>query len=177
VSTGALAAWGTSTAGPNDWRDEAACLDHDAELFFPIGTTGPAVRQIAAAVAVCTPCPVRAQCLRYALDNREEHGVWGGLGEDDRRSFKRRLDRARAAAERAGQPAPDPTTEPGPHLLDAAPVRDIIRDRRDHGWSFMEIARRLEVSESTARALAADERTFVTQRVADAAKALLVGAE
>ena len=40
-----------------DWRDRAACLDVDPELFFPIGNTGPALAQIEEAKAVCRTCP------------------------------------------------------------------------------------------------------------------------
>lgn len=48
------------------WRDRAACRDEDPELFFPIGSTGPALRQIEEAKAVCRRCPVVDDCLRYA---------------------------------------------------------------------------------------------------------------
>ena len=40
------------------WRDRAACLDEDPELFFPIGNTGPAILQIEEAKAVCRRCEV-----------------------------------------------------------------------------------------------------------------------
>ena len=41
-----------------DWRHRALCRDEDPELFFPIGTTGPALVQIEQAKAVCQRCPV-----------------------------------------------------------------------------------------------------------------------
>jgi WhiB family redox-sensing transcriptional regulator len=59
-----------------NWRDAAACRDADADLFFPIGTTGPALRQIGEAKRVCRTCPAQAQCLAWALDNRVVDGVW-----------------------------------------------------------------------------------------------------
>ncbi|MDQ1012859.1 hypothetical protein QFZ82_007344 [Streptomyces sp. V4I23] len=40
-------------------------------------------------------CPVREQCLKWALENNQESGVWGGLNEDERRSLKRRRTRRR----------------------------------------------------------------------------------
>jgi WhiB family redox-sensing transcriptional regulator len=40
------------------WRNYAACLDEDPELFFPIGNTGPALRQIERAKPVCRRCDV-----------------------------------------------------------------------------------------------------------------------
>ena len=80
-----------------DWRHEAACLDEDPELFFPIGNTGPALVQIEAAKAVCAECVVVADCLRRALDTHQESGVWGGLSEDERRALRRRAARARRA--------------------------------------------------------------------------------
>jgi WhiB family transcriptional regulator, redox-sensing transcriptional regulator len=42
-----------------DWRSRAACVDEDPELFFPIGTTGPAVEQADAAKRICARCDVR----------------------------------------------------------------------------------------------------------------------
>ncbi|MDE0231097.1 MAG: WhiB family transcriptional regulator [bacterium] len=73
-----------------DWRDLAACLDSDPNLFFPIGSTGPAVAQIAMATAICGECAVQAECLDYALNTNQESGVWGGLSEEDRRRHRKR---------------------------------------------------------------------------------------
>nr|WP_076389772.1 WhiB family transcriptional regulator [Vaginimicrobium propionicum] len=78
-----------------DWRHRAACLDEDPELFFPIGVTGPALAQVEEAKKVCMRCDVRSECLQWALDNGQDHGVWGGLSEDERRSMKRRAARSR----------------------------------------------------------------------------------
>lgn len=47
-----------------DWRSKAACLTVDPELFFPIGNTGPAIRQVAEAKAVCRECVVKGICLK-----------------------------------------------------------------------------------------------------------------
>ncbi len=80
-----------------DWRDRAACLDEDPELFFPIGNTGPALQQIEDAKAICRTCPVIDECLKFALENGQDAGVWGGLSEDERRALKRRKARARRA--------------------------------------------------------------------------------
>src|SRR6187402_331096 len=79
-----------------DWRHKAACLDEDPELFFPIGNTGPALLQIEEAKQVCRRCDVRDACLQWALEAGQDHGVWGGLSEDERRALKRRAARASA---------------------------------------------------------------------------------
>jgi WhiB family transcriptional regulator, redox-sensing transcriptional regulator len=81
-----------------DWRHRSACLDEDPELFFPIGNTGPAILQIEEAKAVCRRCDVREQCLAWALEAGQDHGVWGGLSEDERRALKRRNARAKIRA-------------------------------------------------------------------------------
>lgn len=73
-----------------NWRMHAACRDEDPDLFFPIGTTGPALVQTEEAKTVCRGCPVQEQCLRWALENNQDAGVWGGLGENERRALKRR---------------------------------------------------------------------------------------
>jgi len=71
-----------------DWRHRAACRDFDPELFFPVSETGPGARQVAQAKAVCARCPVRAECLDYALDNGLDHGIFGGLTEQERRKVR-----------------------------------------------------------------------------------------
>lgn len=81
-----------------DWRHRAACRDVDPELFFPIGNTGPAILQIEEAKQVCRRCDVSDACLRWALESGQDSGVWGGMGEDERRTLKRRASRARARA-------------------------------------------------------------------------------
>ena len=78
-----------------DWRNDAACLTVDPELFFPVGNTGPAVDQIDKAKVVCSRCTVTEMCLQYALETGQDSGVWGGLSEDERRALKRRAARAR----------------------------------------------------------------------------------
>jgi WhiB family redox-sensing transcriptional regulator len=80
----------TTTTITTDWRDLAACRDSEPALFFPIGTTGPAVNHIEAAVAICSTCPVQESCLQYALETNQESGVWGGFAEDDRRRLRKR---------------------------------------------------------------------------------------
>ena len=78
-----------------DWRHRAECLTEDPELFFPVGTTGPALAQVEEAKKVCRRCEVREECLRWALEAGQDHGVWGGMSEDERRAMKRRATRAR----------------------------------------------------------------------------------
>lgn len=72
-----------------EWRQNAACLDEDPELFFPDGTTGAAFDQIQRAKAVCRRCPVVRECLQWALDHNQDAGVWGGLNEEERRNIRR----------------------------------------------------------------------------------------
>ncbi len=73
-----------------NWRELSACRDSDPSLFFPIGTTGPAVEQIEKAQMICSICSVREACLQYALVTNQEAGVWGGYAEDDRRRLRKR---------------------------------------------------------------------------------------
>jgi WhiB family transcriptional regulator, redox-sensing transcriptional regulator len=83
-----------------DWRDLAACLGHDPELFFPAGETGPAADQIRTAKRICASCEVQDECLTYAVETNQVSGVWGGLTEDERRPVRRRWlsDRRRRSA-------------------------------------------------------------------------------
>ncbi len=72
-----------------DWRHSALCRDEDPELFFPIGTVGPAERQVSEAKAVCRRCSVTQDCLNWAVTTGQDSGVWGGLSEDERRLLRR----------------------------------------------------------------------------------------
>jgi len=72
-----------------DWRVVASCRDTDPDLFFPVGSTGPAIEQIDAAKAVCRACPAREPCLEYAIITNQDSGVWGGTSEDERRKLRR----------------------------------------------------------------------------------------
>jgi WhiB family transcriptional regulator, redox-sensing transcriptional regulator len=67
-----------------DWRAHGACLSADPEIFFPVSATGPAILQLRQAKTICMRCPVRAECLEYALVTRQTHGVWGGTSEHER---------------------------------------------------------------------------------------------
>ncbi|HET6795307.1 MAG TPA: WhiB family transcriptional regulator [Acidimicrobiales bacterium] len=78
-----------------DWRQRAACRLMPADLFFPVGTSGAAVEEVAAAKRVCGGCEVSGPCLEFALATRQEFGVWGGLDEDARRQRLRSARRAR----------------------------------------------------------------------------------
>ena len=99
-----------------NWRQDAACLEEDPDLFFPVGSTGPALLQVTEAKAVCGRCLVREQCLEWAMELDQDFGVWGGLDENERRALKRRTarrqSRARSTFGRAVGPSPEAV--PGP---------------------------------------------------------------
>jgi WhiB family redox-sensing transcriptional regulator len=67
------------------WQERALCAQTDPEAFFP--EKGGSTRE---AKRVCLVCPVRAECLEYALEHDERFGIWGGLSERERRKLKKR---------------------------------------------------------------------------------------
>lgn len=73
-----------------DWRDEAECRTWDPELFFPVGTTGPALNQTEQAKSICRRCVVATDCLAWAFETNQDAGVWGGMSEDERRLAARK---------------------------------------------------------------------------------------
>ena len=86
---GQYAAHGLGTDTADDWRRDASCREVDPELFFPIGTHGPAALQAEEAKRICLSCPSRVPCLKWATDNSIDDGVWGGTTEHERRWAKR----------------------------------------------------------------------------------------
>jgi WhiB family redox-sensing transcriptional regulator len=73
-----------TTSDDADWHERALCAQTDPEAFFP--EKGGSTRE---AKKICSSCPVRAECLAYALAHDERFGIWGGLSERERRRLKR----------------------------------------------------------------------------------------
>jgi WhiB family transcriptional regulator, redox-sensing transcriptional regulator len=87
-----------------NWWSEAACQNADPDLFFPVSSTGRGGEE-ARAKLICGRCPVRADCLSYAMNaGRPLQGIWGGTSEADRVRLRRNHRRAARAAQltRAG---------------------------------------------------------------------------
>ena len=72
------------------WQRDAACRGPIQKVFFP--PSSPESRTArenreARAKAICRACIVREECLAYALEIAEPHGIWGGLSEAERRAL------------------------------------------------------------------------------------------
>ncbi|MFK8909066.1 WhiB family transcriptional regulator [Streptomyces sp. YS-3] len=66
------------------WAARATCRTAEPDELFVEGAAQNRAK------AVCTGCPVRTECLAHALDERIEHGIWGGMTERERRALLRR---------------------------------------------------------------------------------------
>jgi WhiB family redox-sensing transcriptional regulator len=88
------------------WWSRAACATADPDLFFPISYSGPALRQVMRAKAICARCDIQRECLHYALGAGSVQGVWGGMTEEERRRLLRRNRRARVPSSAAGAGVP-----------------------------------------------------------------------
>lgn len=122
-------------AVPTNWRDQAACQGTNTDLFFPEGRINAHHKTAIedAAKAVCHRCPVRRQCLEWALDTGEENGVWGGMTEKERHA---ELDGRSPIA--------------GAHPADVTDAKDVARDYgqllvawHDQNLSFEKITHRI----------------------------------
>lgn len=72
------------------WQSRAACRGPESWLFFPPAYPERKEERDAResrAKGICAECPVRAECLDYAISIREPHGIWGGLNEAERRTL------------------------------------------------------------------------------------------
>lgn len=68
------------------WRQHAACLFADQDLFFVArGESNYEAKQM------CYSCPVRRECLSYALVTFQKYGIWGGRSSRDRQKIRRKL--------------------------------------------------------------------------------------
>jgi WhiB family transcriptional regulator, redox-sensing transcriptional regulator len=72
------------------WQVKAACRGPQAAVFFPPSHSERKDERLdreRAAKAICKTCPVRRECLDYAIRIREPHGIWGGLNEVERKQL------------------------------------------------------------------------------------------
>jgi WhiB family redox-sensing transcriptional regulator len=76
-----------------NWMARGNCRDGVPARFFPSDGVG-----VDHARRICATCPVREPCLEYALEQRIDHGVWGGASERERRRIlkRRRMEAAEA---------------------------------------------------------------------------------
>lgn len=76
------------------WQPIALCRGNHSHLFFPPSTAErkeERERREERAKSICVICPVRGQCLDYAMVIREPYGIWGGLTETERRQRYARM--------------------------------------------------------------------------------------
>lgn len=85
------------------WQNHANRLGVNPELFFPERNEDQT-----RAKGVCAGCRVRGECLEYALVNFEQHGIWGGMSERQRRDLRK---------QRREQSPNHPSTQPQPVQL------------------------------------------------------------
>ena len=71
------------------WRESAKCRFAEPELFFPEGDPDPDDQTVKQAKAMCRACPVREDCLLFALETKQVDGIWGGTTEIERRRLRR----------------------------------------------------------------------------------------
>lgn len=72
------------------WWEHAACIGMDTNLFHPPTGFGPKPEHIKAKKVCWEQCPVRLECLKYAIDEGMRCGIWGGLNIDERKKWNRR---------------------------------------------------------------------------------------
>ena len=71
------------------WMLDAACSFKNSDLFFPVGSSMKALKQSNEAIAICNECPVKIDCLEYAINTNQDSGIWGGTTEEERKNLRR----------------------------------------------------------------------------------------
>ena len=61
---------------PEAWMDDAECTQYPPDMWFPnIGDKHTADK----ANGICDGCPVKMQCLEYAMRHGFDEGIFGGM--------------------------------------------------------------------------------------------------
>jgi len=72
------------------WQLKAACRGPQAAVFFPpsqFERKDEKAERENRAKSICASCSVKRDCLEYAIDIKEPHGIWGGLNENERKAL------------------------------------------------------------------------------------------
>lgn len=72
---------------PEPWMAGAACATTDPDMWFPLQGDQPTADR---AKKVCRACPVREQCLEFALRTEQQTGIWAGLSPKSLRTLRSR---------------------------------------------------------------------------------------
>ena len=74
----------------DDWQLRSACRGPQSAIFFPPAAferKADKIQREAQAKETCRTCPAKRPCLDYAVSIREQHGIWGGLNEAERKNL------------------------------------------------------------------------------------------
>lgn len=82
--------WANPPVNIPSWFVDAECLYAAPEAFFPDkgGSADPAI-------AICERCEIQQRCLDWAVENRQDKGVWGGMSEKQRFQYRKRREQMR----------------------------------------------------------------------------------
>ncbi|GGQ64181.1 WhiB family transcriptional regulator [Streptomyces asoensis] len=72
-----------------DWRDQAACVGEDPEIFFPLSDVAVPGTEASLARAICRRCAVLGACRAWAIEHGEDDGIWGATTAAQRRVIRR----------------------------------------------------------------------------------------
>ncbi|WP_414169116.1 WhiB family transcriptional regulator [Streptoverticillium reticulum] len=148
ITTHDAPATGLRGVGDTSWQTRGVCYGMDVEdadaTFFPLPRDHEA---IAEAKELCAACPVRRECLNYALENDLKDGIWGGVTEAERRAWHKglpqRLDYTRVLAVFKGRDV---------HLT--AKERQVVIDHAYvRGWRADRLAVALQIGHKHAQEL------------------------
>ncbi|MFH8751857.1 WhiB family transcriptional regulator [Streptomyces rimosus] len=148
ITTYDAPATGLRSIGDTSWHTRGVCHGMDPEdadaTFFPLPRDHEA---IAEAKEMCGLCPVRRDCLNYALENVLKEGIWGGLTEAERRPWHdgmpQRLDYSRVLAFFNGRDV----------YLTESERQVVIDHAYVRGWRPDRLAGALQISRKHARDL------------------------
>lgn len=76
-----------------EWYEQAQCRGTSPDIFFSEGDDGEVDKRMLINIAksICEPCPVRTECLAFALETKQPVGVWGGLEAKERNRLRKRV--------------------------------------------------------------------------------------